>query len=149
MYDEKMEMEEVSNAQGEFIRWKAEKRNEKDPSIYVGDKVDGVLIEKIENFGENGSMVYKIATKDRGILSVWDTTVLHDKMALVPLHHRVIITLTGETKPKNGGKAYYNFSVQKSTHPVEPAMEEVKQNTQNEDSENLPFNDKIPEGMDL
>lgn len=109
-------MEELKEVTGEFgksIRWTEEPMREweKENSIYVGKEVHGILDDIRANIGENDANIYEIFTKDNGLVSVWDTTVLRDKMKKVMIGSEVKIVYEGDVKPKSGGKAYKQFRV--------------------------------------
>jgi hypothetical protein len=107
------EWQEVSGEFGKSIRWTEEpvREWEKENSIYVGTEVHGILDDIRTGIGENDSNIYEIFTAEHGLVSVWDTTVLRDKMKKVMVGCEVKIKFEGEQKPKSGGKAYKKFSV--------------------------------------
>jgi len=118
------EWKEVSGGQGLFVRWeeKASSPEAEAKTIYLGNEVEGVYTKKMENVGANSSNVYSITTEKNGLVSVWGTTVLDDKMKEVPVGYEVKIVMSGKQKPKSGaGKAYYTFQV----FSAKPAMVEV------------------------
>jgi cytochrome c1 len=109
----KEEWNEVSGEFGKSVRWTEEAKStwEGENSVYVGDEIHGLLDSKREGVGDNAANIYEIMTTDHGMLSVWDTTVLRDKMTKVMIGQEVKIVYKGETKPKGGGKPYKTFAV--------------------------------------
>ena len=105
--------QEVASEFGKSIRWHEQPRDTKEAekTIYLGDTIHGIYEGKRENVGENNATVYSIQTVDHGLVSVWDTTVLRDKMKKTFEGNEIRIVRLGEVKPKGGGKAYYNFQV--------------------------------------
>lgn len=114
------EWQEVTGEQGRTVRWTEEAKNdkEKEKTVYVGTVIEGVYENKRTNVGENGATVYEVRTEEHGLLSVWDTTVLRDKMSKVAVGSKVRIEMTGSQKPKNGGKAYFLFKVFHAPAPM-------------------------------
>lgn len=117
--------QEVTGEFGKSIRWTEQpvREWEKENSIYVGKEVHGILDDVRKNIGENNANIYEIFTAEYGQVSVWDTTVLADKMKKVLVGSEVKIIYEGEVKPKSGGKAYKQFRV---LHRETPDPEFVK-----------------------
>jgi len=105
--------QEVTGEFGKSIRWTEEPQRqwEKENSVYIGTEVHGILDDIRRNVGENDANIYEIFTAEAGLVSVWDTTVLADKMKKVMVGAEVKITYEGDVKPKSGGKAYKQFKV--------------------------------------
>jgi len=125
---------EVIGEQGKIVRWNEVPKDDtqKEKTVYVGPVVQGVLEDVREHIGENDAKMYVIRTEEHGLLSVWGTTVLNDKLESLTVGTEVKIELTGTQKPKAGGKAYFVFKVFSRQAP----MTEVKP----EETE-----DKLPE----
>lgn len=106
-------LKEVVGDMGKAVRWTEQPKNdkEKENTIFVGDTVHGILENVRHGVGENNATIYEINTLDHGVLTIWDTTVLHDKMRKVLVGYEVKIVYTGEQSPKGGGKAYKTFQV--------------------------------------
>lgn len=107
------EWKEVTGEFGKSVRWTEEPQREweKENTIWTKGEVHGILDDIRRNVGENEANIYEIFTAEYGPVSVWDTTVLADKMKKVMVGSEVKITYEGEVKPKNGGKAYKQFKV--------------------------------------
>ena len=104
---------EVTGEFGKSVRWTEEPQREweKENTVYTKKEVHGILDDIRKDVGENAASIYEIFTADYGLVSVWDTTVLADKMKKVMVGEEVKITFEGEVKPKTGGKAYKQFKV--------------------------------------
>jgi hypothetical protein len=115
---------EVSSLIGKTVRWSQEPKSEEEgnKTVYVGAVVEGVYVERKDDIGQNASTIYLIETKEHGVLSVWDTFVLKDKMDAVSVGDEIRIECLGKQKPKGTGKPYYGFKVFSRPAP----MKEVK-----------------------
>ena len=104
---------EVTGEFGKSVRWTEETQREweKENTIWTNGEVHGILDDVRKGVGENEANIYEIFTAEYGPVSVWDTTVLADKMKKVLVGSEVKITFDGEVKPKTGGKAYKQFKV--------------------------------------
>ena len=104
---------EVTGEFGKSVRWTEEPQREweKENTIWTNGEVHGILDDIRRGVGENEANIYEIFTAEYGPVSVWDTTVLADKMKKVLVGSEVKITFDGEVKPKTGGKAYKQFKV--------------------------------------
>jgi len=104
---------EVTGEFGKSVRWTEEPQREweKENTIWTNGEVHGILDDIRKGVGENEANIYEIFTAEYGPISVWDTTVLADKMKKVLVGSEVKITYEGEVKPKTGGKAYKQFKV--------------------------------------
>lgn len=111
---------------GTTIRWAEEPRSEweKENTEFKGATIQGVYEQRHDNVGMNQGVMYKINTTEHGMLTIWGTTVLNDKMADVPVNSEVKIEFQGYQKPKKNpsGKPYATFNV---FHRPAP-MQEVK-----------------------
>lgn len=107
------EWKEVTGEFGKSVRWTEEPQREweKENTIWTEGEVHGVLENIRKGVGENEATIYEIFTANYGPVSVWDTTVLADKMKKVMVGCEVKISFEGEVKPKTGGKAYKQFKV--------------------------------------
>jgi hypothetical protein len=107
------EWQEVTGEFGKSVRWTEEPQREweKENTIYTNKEVHGILDNIRKGVGENEANIYEIFTAEFGPVSVWDTTVLADKMKKVMVGAEVKIVYEGEVKPKTGGKAYKQFKV--------------------------------------
>lgn len=114
-----MSWKKVTGNLGQTVRWTVEPKDQKqaENTIYVGEIIEGEFIELREDVGMNSATIYMIQTEKHGVLSVWDTTVLRDKMAEVPVGSLVRITCLGEQTPKKGGKPYVGFEVEYDDSP--------------------------------
>ena len=75
-----------------------------------GDTVQGKYVEKQEGVGENGSTIY-VLENEKGKISIWDTTVLANKMKEIKLLDEVRIKYLGlKTSPKSG-REYKDFEI--------------------------------------
>lgn len=114
--------EDVGSDLGKTIRWTEVARNEKEEknTIFIGNQISGIYRERKDNIGMNSATLYQIETVDHGLLNIWSTTVLADKMKRVWEGNEVVIISKGEQVPKAGGKAYMLFDVKQR-----PASEEL------------------------
>ena len=96
---------------GKIVRWN-EKPNDKqkDKTVYVGNKISGVYVDKREGVGKNKGVIYVIDTKDHGLLALWDTKVLSQRFSEVPVGSEVKVTMV-EIKESKGGKEYFDFDL--------------------------------------
>jgi len=77
-----------------------------------GDFIEGVLVRMQEKIGPNQSMLYSIENLE-GVKSVWGSTLLDQRMALVKVGEKIKITYKGLAKPTAGKKAAKIFKVEK------------------------------------
>lgn len=116
-----------AGGQSKVVRWHevASTTEEGEKTIFVGNMVAGVYKRKREGLGANNSVMYEVESVEKGLLGVWDTTVLHDKMEEVPLGSEVEIEHVGTQKPKTGGgKPYHVFKVRFRPAPMTEVGEE-------------------------
>src|SRR3990167_9375780 len=72
--------------------------------------IEGKLLEKKENVGPSESNMYEVETA-KGIFSVWGTTVLDNRIEIIPVGSLVKIMYKGrKTNPKNG-RSFKDFEV--------------------------------------
>lgn len=109
-----------AGGQSKVVRWHevASTPEEAEKTTFVGKLVEGIYKRKREGLGANNATMYEIETKEFGLLGVWDTTVLRDKMVEVPLGALVQIENMGTQKPKAGGKPYWVFKVRFAPTPM-------------------------------
>jgi|TARA_R100000789_G_C3004039_1_gene149608 hypothetical protein len=67
-----------------------------------GDTVEGVLVNRKKEVGPNKSMLYHLKQKDDNIISVWGSTVLDNRLELVPDGSYIRITFKGIEQNKIG-----------------------------------------------
>lgn len=117
---------EVTGEFGKSVRWTEDPQREweKENTVYTKGEIHGILDNVRKGVGENEASIYEIFTAEYGPVSVWDTTVLADKMKKVMIGSEVKITFEGEVKPKTGGKAYKQFKVL-YREDVDPELEKV------------------------
>lgn len=117
------EWQEVSGELGQTVRWNETPKDDKqaEKTVYVGTVVEGIYEERKDNVGQNAATIYQIRTEKNGLLGIWDTTVLKDKMAEVPVGSEVRIECLGEQESKSGGKSYVGFRVQYRQAPMKEA----------------------------
>ena len=88
------------------------------PEIWVydkeGDSIEGVLVYKEDNVGENKSWMYNIETKD-GLKSVWGSAVLDSRMKFVNIGNKILITYKGLGTAKSGRSPPKIFKVEVDT----------------------------------
>ncbi len=68
-----------------------------------GDFVEGVLITKQEDVGENESMLYGLETSD-GVKNVWGSAILDERMSFVKIGDKIKITFKGLAKESKKGR---------------------------------------------
>lgn len=78
------------------VKWKIIEPNVWKPEN-VDDFVEGILVGRKEDVGDNESKAYDLDTKE-GIKMVWGSTVLDDRMRYVDVGSRIRITYKGTTK---------------------------------------------------
>ncbi len=76
-----------------------------------GDFVEGILVSKQEEVGENKSQLYQIETTE-GIKSVWGSVILDGRMALTKVGDKIKITYKGLGEAKSGRNAPKLFKVE-------------------------------------
>jgi len=76
-----------------------------------GDFIEGVVVNKQTEVGENKSNLYSIETPT-GVLSVWGSKVLDERMALVKIGTRLRITYKGKAEAKKGKNPAKLFKVE-------------------------------------
>jgi hypothetical protein len=76
-----------------------------------GDFIEGILVRKQDKIGVNESMLYSIETP-KGVKSVWGSTILDQRMALVKEGSKVKVTYKGTGEAKKGKNAPKIFKVE-------------------------------------
>jgi hypothetical protein len=77
-----------------------------------GDSIQGVLLAKKDEVGINKTKAYDLQTKD-GVTTIWGTTVLDDRLAVINIGEKIRITYKG-TKPSLRGKDVKIFKVDRA-----------------------------------
>ena len=76
-----------------------------------GDFIEGILVQKQKDIGENKSMLYSIETPE-GVKNVWGSMVLDQRMAFIDVGARVRITYKGLAEAKKGKNPAKIFKVE-------------------------------------
>ena len=76
-----------------------------------GDCIEGILVLKQEDVGDNKSRMYSIETPE-GVKNVWGSAVLDNRMAFVKVGSKIKITFKGLGDAKAGRKAPKIFKVE-------------------------------------
>lgn len=74
------------------------------------DSINGILISIEENIGKFKSKVYNIKQDNGNVISVWGSTVLDNKMALIEVGEDIKLVYLG----KPDGKNYDDYKIQKA-----------------------------------
>jgi hypothetical protein len=77
-----------------------------------GDKIEGTLIRREADVGENHSNLYTIEQGNGEIVNVWGSVVLDSRMALVKVGSLIRITYKGLGERSGGKNAPKLFSVE-------------------------------------
>lgn len=90
-----------------------------DPGFWTyendGDVIEGILVKKETDVGENKSNLYSIETSPGQFSSVWGSTVLDQRMSLVVVGSKIRITYKGLGESKAGRNAPKIFKVELET----------------------------------
>lgn len=73
-----------------------------------GDFIEGILLLKSSDIGENKSWMYSLETSE-GIKNIWGSTILDSRMKLVEIGSKIKITFKGvgeKVKGKNPVKIF-------------------------------------------
>ena len=76
-----------------------------------GEFVEGVLVNKEDEVGENKSWMYNIETQE-GVKNVWGSAILDSRMKFVNVGDKVRITYKGLGESKAGRNAPKIFKVE-------------------------------------
>lgn len=86
-----------------------------EPSIWKpekeGDFIEGILVQKQEDVGENKSMLYGMEVPD-GVKNVWGSAILDERMAFIKVGQKVRITFKGLAEAKKGRSPAKIFKVE-------------------------------------
>ena len=87
-----------------------------DPGFWTyendGDFIEGILVKKESDVGENKSHLYSVETKPGEFSSVWGSTILDQRMALVIVGSKIRITYKGLAEAKAGRSPAKIFKVE-------------------------------------
>lgn len=75
--------------------WKPEKE---------GDFIEGILVTKQDNIGENKSKIYSLEISPAKFISVWGCTILDQRMEYVKEGSKIRITYKGLSEQTSKGK---------------------------------------------
>ena len=99
--------DEVQGAGSTDRMWPA-----KGEELEEGDTIEGRLIEKRENIGDNHSNVYTLETAEGEKVGVWGSAVLDSKLAGIAIGKMVAIEYLGKKpSPTKGRNPYKDFKV--------------------------------------
>ena len=76
-----------------------------------GDFIEGILVGKEDEVGENKSWMYDIETPE-GVKNVWGSVILDTRMAFVKIGDKIKITYKGLGEAKAGRNAPKIFKVE-------------------------------------
>lgn len=76
-----------------------------------GDLIEGILVLKQDDVGDNKSMMYSIETPE-GVKNVLGTAILDSRMKLVNVGNKIKITYKGLGEAKSGKNAPKIFKVE-------------------------------------
>jgi len=76
-----------------------------------GDFIEGILVQKQKDIGENKSMLYSIETP-QGVKNVWGSMVLDQRMGFVNVGSKVRVTYKGLADAKKGKNPAKIFKVE-------------------------------------
>lgn len=77
-----------------------------------GDAIEGVLVMKQAEVGENKSWMYSIETSEGEVKNVWGSAILDSRMNLVRVGEKVRITFKGLGEGKAGRNPPKIFKVE-------------------------------------
>jgi len=127
-----------------FVRWTKEPVNdkEKEGTIYIGDVVEGTLVDRKDNVGKNESTFFSIKTKEHGKVNVWANIVLLEKFEEAGIGSVVRVENLGIQKPKTAtGREYRGFKL----HFREAPMKEAGASTGVDAQDSLPEAAELPD----
>ena len=76
-----------------------------------GDFIEGILVKKEADVGENKSWMYSIETPE-GVKNVWGSTILDSRMAFAKVGSKLKITYKGKGEAKAGRSPPKIFKVE-------------------------------------
>lgn len=86
-----------------------------EPGIWTydkdGDFIEGFLVDKKKDVGENKASLYGLQTAD-GVINVWGSAILDSRMDFVKIGDKVKITYKGLGEAKAGRNAPKIFKVE-------------------------------------
>lgn len=96
------------------VRWEAETdADTAEKTVYLGEAVQGLYIDKKDGLGANNSTIYTIEVPNVGKVGVWGSQVLDARMKQIVIGSEVRITFLGLQKAKVAGrKPWRNFRVE-------------------------------------
>lgn len=108
--------QKVESPKTPTVRWEATaEAGKEDSTIFLGNVVQGIYVDVKRDIGANKSSLYMIETPNNGILGVWGSQLLDDKMSKVKLNNEVRITFKGmEASRTKGYKPWKNFEVEQA-----------------------------------
>lgn len=71
----------------------------------------GTLVKVEDNVGPNGSTMYTIKNEAGEPVKMWGSTVLDDKMGMIPLGSEVKIVYNGKVQNEKTKRTYKSFDV--------------------------------------
>lgn len=77
-----------------------------------GDFIEGVLINKESEVGENKSWMYNIETSEGEVKNVWGSAILDSRMKFVKVGNKIKITYKGLGESKAGRNPPKIFKVE-------------------------------------
>lgn len=80
-----------------------------------GDFIEGVLVAKENEVGENKSWMYNIETSEGQVKNVWGSAILDSRMKFVNVGSKIKITYKGLGEAKSGRSAPKIFKVEVDT----------------------------------
>lgn len=104
---------EAKTPQHPSIRWtEAAEVGKEETTVYLGTTIEGLYLEKKEGVGGNDSTVYTLQLANGTKVQLWGTTVIDDRMKVVPLGYQIRVVLNGFKKAKIAGrKPWGDFTV--------------------------------------
>lgn len=107
------EFKEAKEEFGKMVRWTEQPKKPDENTIFIGNVLQGILVNVRRDVGQNESSVYEIKTAQGELLSMWGSALLDGKFAQVPMGSEVRVTCLGMTQPKTAkGRPYMNFKVE-------------------------------------
>lgn len=77
-----------------------------------GDFVEGILVLKEDEIGENKSWMYSIKTSKGEVKNVWGSAILDSRMKLIKVGDKIKITFKGFGEGKSGRNPPKIFKVE-------------------------------------
>lgn len=112
----------AAGGESKIVRWHKEASDDvAAKTVYVGDTVQGIYIQKKEDIGKKKGVLYVIRTEQHGDLAVWGQTVLNNAFEESPcpkIGDEVRISFLGKATTKDGEGEYNNYAVDFRTPEV-------------------------------